>query len=398
MNDIESLVCYLEKIVAFHESERISSRKNRQPSFADDDDYSLEGVKRRHQLRKQVPEQEEQQTGADPEQRKEYVSLMRSAVKAFNRHPLMASYKFRSADLDIVAKIYHQTSIDFDNEVSAREIIKMSPCLDNNLNHKVQFIASLLEREIISFGNRGYSDYRRNVYLIIEGRFTLNCYLLNLLMGRNPVKEAGEFLGNHLPISPYPLKTISKAMKIHFFAYSELRTEIHEKEGYYYGRTVHELLDIFLDIICKLPPGHALRTFITQHKLSDFDVKCLLIVYFFRAELEHSLENCSLANLLARNEEEYESNTKAIIKSKLIEEMLIKVEVMYYNTASIELTDNALSELEAEVAIQSKTSTMELESIVKRTNLLSIVETKQTLRQLILPDADMELLSTSPSR
>lgn len=399
MSDTDKLVDYLKQIVAFHKADKSKGRNRHQlPDFDEEPsgEDKTDSIKYRHKEMRQ--ELEHQAMEHELQRHNEYLSLMRKACRAFNNHPLFAVYQFQPADLDVVAEIYHQTAADFDTDARAREIIKMSPYLDDDLNSRVEFISSLVEREILSFAHSHTTDFRRNVHMVIDSCFMLNCFLLNLLMGRNPIQEANEFLSNHLGISHVPFKTISKAMKIHFFAYSELRTEQHEQDGFYYGRTVNELMDIILLHIHNLPKEHPLHTFIGLHKLSDFDLKCLLIIYFYKAELEHDLENGSLANLLSSDADEYERHDSAIRQSRLIDEGLIEVHKFFHNTSVLNITDQGVAELEIQVKQKLSQPEAKLEALLQSSKMLSQLQTSQTLKQLILPQETMDLISSTIHR
>ncbi|MCB5286266.1 MAG: ATP-binding protein [Candidatus Cloacimonetes bacterium] len=395
MAEEKALISYLDKIYDLHKSEhRRRDYQDRNRNFEDEERINIDDSPEETLRKKAVLEHRMQKKLQKAEGLK---ALQQDAVQLFGKHPQMKRFKLSAADLDVVAAIFSQTKADFDVEVRASEIIKMTDLVEESLSAKVSFLVSLLDREILSFARGQQNDYHFDIHTVIESNYILNSYFLNLLMGKKPIQEATAHLAKYLAASEQPLQTINMAMKIFFTYYPELKSDLHETDGYYYGKTVQEFMNHLIRQIVKLPQQHLLQEFIAAHKLNDFDLKSLLLIWYFGTELEQRMETKSIANLLARDAIEAESNLRALNYHNVLRtDGLIKQgSSIFFSSNTVEISEKAIAELGVEI---DRLQHNDLDKHITKNKLLSLVETKQTLEQLILPYDKINILSSTINR
>lgn len=276
-----------------------------------------------------------------------YKASLEEALSAFNRHPQFSRFKLDEDDLRVICGIFNLIQADFELEVTARELIQMTQNLGKSLSQRVEFIVGLLDREIISFARSHFEDYHYDIPVVLESRYILNCYFLNLLMGKKPIPEARRFLARHLPTDSQPIDLICMYLHKLFTYYPELTSDLTENDGYRYGRTVHEFLNPLLKGIEKLDPVHSLKIFIAKHPFSAFDLKSLFLIYYFDEVLTRKVELASIANLLSITQQQYEFNKRYLSYNSILKlDGLIKSGWRGpFKDTSIELTEKGLREL-----------------------------------------------------
>lgn len=272
---------------------------------------------------------------------------LEEALSAFNRHPQFSRYSLEEDDMRVICGIFNLIQTDFELEVTARELIQMTQNLGKNLCQRVEFIVRLLDREIISFARSHFEDYHYDIPVVLESRYILNCYFLNLLMGKKPIPEARRLLAMHLPTDTHPIDLICMYLHMLFTYYPELGSDLTENVGYRYGKTVHEFLNPLLKEIEKLDPEHSLKVLIAKHHLSAFDLKSLLLIYYFDEGLTRKVELASIANLLSKTQQQYEFNKRYLSYNSILKlDGLIKSGWRGpFKDTSIELTEKGLREI-----------------------------------------------------
>lgn len=396
MKDIKRLVGYLDRIHTLNTQER-RRREDDDVDFMDENDYPLV-VGESNEIPECRKHKQAWLKERKLQQGKEYRSLMRGAVRAFNASPQFSGYRLRENDLNVIAAIFDQTRSDFDVYVNARDIVKSTRELSDCLSERISFIIDLVDREILSFSRPNSSDYHHDISAVIESNLTLNSLFLNLLMGRNPMAEVRVYLREHLAVSERPMNVICRAMRIFTRYYQEVAGDLHEQEGFRYGNTFNVLMDTILDRISALPDDHPVKDFRASYPLNDFEIKTLLLAYYAEHEIQQPLESVSIANLLARNEDEFDDNMRALIgRNALSDHGLIKKDfVRSRKVFWVSLTDKANAGLDLSLGKDGKVA--DADRIISDTNLLSPVKISQTIEQLILPKDTMQLLSETIAR
>ena len=393
------LLSFLDKIYSFNETDkRKREGRVRIPELEElPPEPSVDEVIAHHRR----SEEFRKQHAAKYEGRREheYQALMNDAVRAFNAHPLLARYQLSAEDLNVVAEIYRQAKLDFDIEVRAREIIAQNRTVGENLRARVNYIISLVDREILSFARTHREDYHYELQVVIENQYMLNTYFFNILMGKNPIAEAGIYLSKNLASSLRPMDVICKAIKIFMTNYQELKSDLPENEGYRFGNSVQPFMNMLLQKIQRLPKEHPLPMFIASHPFVDFEIKSLFLLYFFHSCLGSRLELMSVANLLACNLQESEVYMQILSYNSIlrIDGLIKNVRYGPFIDSTVELSAKAFEELDfkLEDQVQGK---KDISQLIKKAPFLSLLETKQTLDQLILPQDTLSILSSTITR
>lgn len=386
MNDTTTILKCLEEISAFHIKVHETSQ----------------GSSRRTKFRRETNESQEERTEdhksdieAVSEQRKklksEYNSLMKKAKAEFNEGHF-SIYKLSEADLDVIAQMYEQSVTEFDLDVSVRDIVRMSPVLKPSLATWIEFIRSLQDREIIS-NCRSYSKASRNgVRIIMEANYSLNGLFFSQLIGDNPFDDAIKHLVKSLSTEKNPVNAFSEAIGLMISSYDELAENNFSNRDSYYGTTVNHLLDSLLEIMKVYPDDCGINKIRTEFKLSDFDIKCLMLALYFSTEQKSDLETYQLANLLCRSKEEHDQACIRIKKSPLFTLGLLNFNSILDCEPDIELGEKLKEYLESYQTSSLSAPDTSIENLVKDSSLLSLTRTSQKLKDTILPKHEYDIL------
>jgi hypothetical protein len=325
-------------------------------------------------------------------------SLLDKAVKAFARNRHFLRFELGRKDLLVVAGIFQQIYEDFDFDLRAREVIGMVGDELDDIRSRGDYLASLVEREIISLTYTCREDYHRSSQILLESSICLNSYFLSLLLGRDPIAESVAYLKRRLPSAPNSFEVLSGALKIFGSQYREFNGEQPEYGGWRYGRTVNELLDRFLDVVNRLPQEHHLRTFISSNQLAPLDLKILLLVYHFEFKQNDHFELGRLANLLSTTEEEFEAVIAHLSESSPLPELGFVNQIEPGPLSqNVRLKDKAVSELDHRPPAARK-GHMNLEQMVRKSGNMLLLQTSQNLGQLVLPCETIEVLRATITR
>lgn len=389
----ECLFQHLESVYCFVEQDMQLRKHGPDKHHAPKNDFSLDVDEEIEAEQMRVKGTRKIKNDKDNEGFKQaFTATLEKALDAFSDYPELGDYNFSSVDICLVAQFYHNTKENFDLDLRANKLYFYDNRLQNDLKGKIDYLIGLMDREIISTKFHGDTDYHYSLGGILDGSYTLNTYLLNLLLGREYYSKACEYLHNKLSKSEQPMIVVTNYLSYLFNAYPELVEGITEIEQVCFGQRVLQYLDFLWEETAALPRKHQLRALISRHKLSHSDFSAIMLIFHLQDRLGIDATFVLISNLLSRNVEEYEAVRKLICPGgTLRSRKLLEENMMFQLFGTVTLSESLLAELR--VDNNQVESHGKLFALLKGNEFLSEIKTTQTLSQLILPQDTLDILT-----
>lgn len=321
-------------------------------------------------------------------------SIYDRAVVAFSSNPRFMGYKLTERDLSLVAAMYCQCKEDYNFSFHARDLILMARSAKLDLHGRAAYITGLVDRHIVNYARSICNDYHYEPAGILEGHFCLDSYFFNLLIGTDPFAEACAYLKENLGSSSQAMRILGKAFKTVFSYYGELLADNMTIRGFRYGGTVRIFMDKVCSLVKALDEQHPLNKFISRYDLSKPEFQAFLLVFSLEMFFDTRPDSTMLANLLSTTEEEFEGFESFLSPTGIfVKKGLVEYERHSLRAVGIGLTDASIDELNTIDGLGNPTQ-CDMQAAIKRSRHLSILDTSQTIGQLILPEAQKKILTS----
>lgn len=316
-------------------------------------------------------------------------------LKRLNHHNEMSDYHIDVNDLAVISGIYQRTRENFDLDFSIREILGFLPQPLSGMKAEFEYMQSLLDRGILSFSYPPEHNFHANFGTVAQGQYRLNSLIWSILLGKSPFQNCESILSRGFKFEHDPLDLICDALELLFIHYPELRQDTRNAPGIFYGRVLNKVLDPALKGVASLPSSHRLSRFISVPGLDSFWQKCLYLIYFHQIRLNAELSIPALAVLLAEDYTDHRQAMLSLSKHNIFHrEGLLEYGELGMFRNDLSLTDAALAELTG----QTEERAFDLRKVVSQSAFFSLIETHQTLDQLILPVPSLEIVRTIIAR
>ncbi len=320
---------------------------------------------------------------------------MQKLLRSLSHHPELRDYHLVADDLSVISGIYQQTRENYDLDFTIKEVLGFLPKPPVDLKAGFEYLFSLVDRGIISFSYPPDQDFHSNLSSVLQSQYRLNGLVWNILLGKSPLKGCQTVLKHGFKEGNNPLEVVCDALDLLFEHYTELKMDAKPPCGIYYGKAVNTLLDKALEYISNLDPNHKLSKFISAHGLDPISIKCLFLLYFHQKRLNAELTVSALATLIAAGKTEYRQISEYLAQSNVLQqEALIEVSELSIFRNDLNLSDKALSELSTTDSKQS----FDLPKFIAASPYFGLIQTGQTLDQLILPKPALESIKAIIAR
>lgn len=320
---------------------------------------------------------------------------LKKLLNKLNRHSDLKSYHIDANDLAIISGIYQRIQETYNLDFFVEEILGFLPNPLENLNESFHYLLSLVDRGILSFSYPPEQDFHADLKFVLENRYRLNGLFGNILLGNSPIKSCKSIIIKGFSTNQDRLEIVCKALKQLFNHYPELRLEQEASNGIYYGKEVNQVLDFAVNKMVLEQSNHSLGKFIETHKLDCFWQKCLFLIYFHQIWLDKTPSLSTLAALLASNEIEHQSVMEKLLRHNELENKgFLEFSELGLLRFSHSLNDATLSEL---MGTESNEE-FDLQSFIAKSPFFTLMDTRQTMKQLILPEQHLENIKNVLSR
>jgi len=254
------------------------------------------------------------------------------------------------------------------------------------INNK-DYLVSLMDRKILKFVRDENTDYHYNIYAIMDNNFNYDYSFLSTLIGNNPLVSIYKSLLRGLKKEDSTVKCYMKFLGSVFNSYPELTSSIPDYKGYWYGDVLKPYYSCLYRTFESLPDSSPVKQLQAKYSLTDVEIVMLLIIHFYNNVLGDNIGLVKIVNLFAVNEEDFDELTDFVkYRSHLIQSCFIDLNVSNsFFCNKIELNQDVQNILNSEYDPILSDKTTDLLEIIQSDKRFNILETNQTIEQLILP-------------
>ncbi len=351
-------------------------------------------------LKKNEAEDQQKDPESSPKHQEDprHETNMSKLLQKISKSPLLAAYKLQPSELRLIANICQKTKTSCEQDFNVREICEMMPGLDENMDKQYATIVDLIDREILSAPRLHGQDYHYDLRGLYDASFRLNGLLWNLILGKDPIKEALKAHGKGLANPESAVDAVLKMIGVLFLHYPELTDELSSKTGVCFGRNVNLGLDSYLKALNSSKSAPLWQGFCSRHKLNVFWQKSLLLIDYFNREQESEVSHANLASLLATNPKERERYHSKLFKDNLLcKKGLINPRIPVFSVYLMDLTSSTVSALHGKGSAEADRQKRMNEAFTG-SQFLTRIDPTQSLDQLILDSSTRELIVTVVKR
>jgi ATP-dependent 26S proteasome regulatory subunit len=330
--------------------------------------------------------------GAETYSQAYLLKQLHTLQKRFHRNAEMVRYKLTTSDLKVIAYMYRQANEQLTTNVSAKEILEICCLIGTGLKDKMDFLISLLDREILSLSLSKDGDYHCEIEMIIEGRYALNGFFLSCLFEKDVFSCAKSYLDQQLINLENTMDVVVEYLNILCSNYPELLSTVTNNNGHYYGLIVNEFLHELWIWVQSLPEKNLFVNTLKHRSITEFDFKCLIMVYYLTVHNEQMLDERTLIRLLSSNAETYTEYISLLQhESSDKQNNFLDISSPFGSTKYVILNQSLLDELSKASEIKVANH---LQDYLEHDNMFEEIHTVQNLEQIILPKHDYDLLSS----
>lgn len=318
-------------------------------------------------------------------------ALLEELSALVGRHPILKAYKLQQSELRMIACICHNAKTRGEQNYSFMDLCSMLPDLGEGFSERYNRVTKLLEREILSFSYAPDTDFHCDLHEFINASFRLNGLMWNLILGKNPIRQAARDFTHALKSKDKALDAAMQMIQELFMHYPELTSHCDKHSGIYYGKTMNQCLERVLRGL-NAADSNSWQAFTRKHNLDLFWQKALLLILFFNRHLGKEPEIVTIANLLAQNRRQYQSYVSQFGSANPLRKVDLLEEQPFRGLRNnLELSEKVMTELWAPDE-QDSISIKAAEQLLAQSSYLSRIDPGQKLDQLILDSGTREIL------
>lgn len=313
-------------------------------------------------------------------------AALETLMAELSSDPELKVYQLSADDLCLIANFFHAAGTEYDTDLSIAQLFGFLPERQWSLKAKVEFLLSLLDREILSFTFSSDTDFHHDLSHILQTSYRLNGLLWNIIMDKAPLKKAVSYISRGLRKGDLIQDFTSDALEAIFNYYPELKSDLKNTRGLYYGKTVNLILDKALKTLPRLGDDQPFKELCQSCVPDPFWQKCLLLIYHFERS-KKDMYQATLSALLSRDAADYKSISSLLAaKNCLRQHELLETNNSIFSFQELNLSDAAKAKLSRSQVSESKT----IESYLKQSEYFSLIQPEQDLEQLILAQDAMQ--------
>jgi AAA+ superfamily predicted ATPase len=308
-------------------------------------------------------------------------------------HPDFIEYKLTHIDVLCIAQLWkkHLDSISSSlawNTLSSGvglNILSTNTCLD--------YIISLLERNIIAFDENIKSDYHINPIILLSAEYVLNSELILKILGRIIPQEIDKLISSNWQSDLDFIYDLKQCMGTMFNCFGEIDTNYRRKGKTMQSHMFYKCIRPLLGKLSKQTSSLAITKLIHEHQLDEIEVCILLLVLYTQLTQDDNISERELLLIICKDSLEHKQYTDYLtLNGKLLKQGLLEINdiTAFVNRRELSVPDEIKNLLCAEGRTESESK---LSYYLNQSSALQVIKTDQSLDELILPDKDKQLLN-----
>ncbi|MCB5287802.1 MAG: ATP-binding protein [Candidatus Cloacimonetes bacterium] len=335
--------------------------------------------------------------GSGPETEQQGRKLLRGNGRAFTKHihsfiqyPSFQEYALSKQDVLVIAFLWQEHLEQTGRGVNWTEIcgsvqldaLRVKDCLD--------YVLSLLERQIISFDEQISGNYYLNPLILQTAEFTLNtCFTLQV-MGRDLRGELAQELSEKWDTDEDFLSDLKLIFDLCHSSFGEYRGRSRGRGLQLEAGIATICLEIIKTRIRKSGDKLGIGRLVKQQELCDTELSILLLIIYHQTGREECISEQSLVSALSVDPRDFWRLQRMIdSKSRLVTEGVIQRRPTRFVSNAIEMS--AAEHILKSIGVDSKAATSMPEPL---NPVFEICLTQQTLKDLIISAPEKSLLAT----
>lgn len=322
---------------------------------------------------------------------------LKSTKDYLRKEPEFQPYHLNYNDICIISQFYYLVCNEYQLNLRCENIYIYDSDIAGDFGKRLDYMVSLVKREILFMDASRILGNGFDTESLIGNRFKISSYLLNIIIGRNPLESGKEQLQIALQKPLFPRKLFGNHLEVLFSFYPELKDIASESERVYLGTRVWAFLNIFFDEIEKASDTNPIKVFMRNHQLDRQELAIILLVYYYSIVLDSSSPPEMVANLLSRDESEYDAVYHSLGKSSSLQrDKFLTIENRHHGQ-EVRLCDNIAEELDNEIEAKAEKHGG-LKEYLEQSEFLVLIQTSQSLDQLILPRDSLDMIKGTIER
>jgi len=304
-----------------------------------------------------------------------------------------ASYKLNACDILILAWLWSEYLTDSRLTFKWRIICETAKKDTDNTRECLIYMISLLDREVISFSKDIKEDYHLNPLALLAEEFTLNKGILLKILGYDVSKEISRLISENWSTDQDFITDLKLCLNALFEGFGEF-------DAYYYRKNRTMLSSLFSDYFTPFLEKISLSSdhleivkLIKEYNLNRYELCALLVFLYFQLTQDEYLTISEFCTITCQSRQE-KSRASALFSpsSLLIREGLLQFMIIpgLSSRRALFLPD----ELKNRLCGQSSENLCSLNSYLYGKKEFRLIETGQTLQDLIIPTHDLDLLKS----
>lgn len=267
--------------------------------------------------------------------------------------------------------------------------------LDNtDVTGNLEYLATLLDRNIIFNQNDSVQDYHLNLFSLVDGNYMLHSNICYALTRKTPIRHIDETMAKVWATKAELEADLLRSRKMLTIAYPELEEGKNEAICFHWS-ILEPWVGLFKSRLQACGTELALSRFVLRHQPQDRELALLLWVYADTL-MQTATSSYMVINMVSRNYAERISNLSYLTDNARLKDIGIyetRSGAFYRSSVHIELNKKALAELE----LKKHAEGFEDEDEDIDDTFVELTA-HQSFDNLILPAEDKELLEDAIKR
>jgi len=302
------------------------------------------------------------------------------------RHPLFERYQLQYRDVMVIAELWQQHLEHVGRGSAWSEICAGASINRNKVSECLAYITGLVERNIICFDERISGDYYLNPVILQSAEYTLSKDLILRILGRDLRADLTLVLKEEWQSDDDFMSDLRLILDICYNSFAELGSRAPAPEY----PILSTCLELLRQRIHSAPDTLGIKLLMLRHQLNEHQLDIIMLaVYHQLCREDRILEADAILSLapdprLRRTLQELLSD-----ESALLSEGLLYVELRHHRAqfATLGVPQEILGTLGIKSKADPETKHIKVKSPFTKSRV------GQSLKDLILPEADIKLLS-----
>jgi len=307
-------------------------------------------------------------------------------------HPDFIDYRLTNIDVLCIAQLWKKHLDSISASTTWNNLCCEVGLNILNTNVCLEYISSLLERNIISFDENITSDYQINPIILLSAEYLLNSELILKILGRSIPQEIDRLIAANWECDSDFIYDLKLCMNTMFSCFGEIDTSYRRKGKTMQSDMFYKCIKPLLKRLLNTNNNLAVTKLIHEHQLTETEICILLLVLYTQLTQDDHISDRELLLIICHNSNEHKQYTDYLTHNgKLLSLGLIETRDItnFVNRRELSVPEDVTSLLCAE---GRKDYDSKLTNYINQSSALQVIKVNQTLGELIIPDQDNQLL------